>query len=39
MEKLEKEEKPLSHKDRVQNLNNYLSTLSEHYDLPKVGPG
>jgi len=25
-----------SHKDKVQNFNTYLNTLSEHYDIPKV---
>ncbi|KAJ3023813.1 hypothetical protein HKX48_000947 [Thoreauomyces humboldtii] len=28
-----------SHKDRVANFNKYLEGLSEHYDIPKVGPG
>lgn len=28
-----------SHRDRVQNFNEYLANLSEHYDIPKVGPG
>lgn len=26
-----------SHKDRVEKFNNYLSNLSEHYDVPKIG--
>eukprot|EP00055_Hartaetosiga_balthica_P000106 m.135680 g.135680 ORF g.135680 m.135680 type:complete len:119 (+) comp10136_c0_seq1:55-411(+) len=25
-----------SHKERVQQMNEYLSTLTEHYDIPKV---
>ena len=25
-----------SHKDRVQELNQYLEKLSEHYDIPKA---
>ncbi|KAJ7958670.1 protein FAM32A-like [Quillaja saponaria] len=28
-----------SHRDRIQQFNQYLATLSEHYDIPKVGPG
>ncbi|KAI6681070.1 hypothetical protein NL676_034951 [Syzygium grande] len=28
-----------SHRDRVQEFNQYLANLSEHYDIPKVGPG
>ncbi|KAJ3191980.1 hypothetical protein HK101_007209 [Irineochytrium annulatum] len=28
-----------SHKDRVAEFNNYLDKLSEHHDIPKVGPG
>ncbi|KAH8698513.1 hypothetical protein BGW36DRAFT_358049 [Talaromyces proteolyticus] len=28
-----------THKERVQELNRYLSTLSEHHDMPKIGPG
>ncbi|CAL2234536.1 unnamed protein product [Prunus armeniaca] len=28
-----------SHRDRVQEFNHYLANLSEHYDIPKVGPG
>ncbi|KAJ1960922.1 hypothetical protein IWQ62_004046 [Dispira parvispora] len=28
-----------SHRERVAELNEYLETLSEHYDIPKVGPG
>ncbi|XP_056697849.1 uncharacterized protein [Spinacia oleracea] len=28
-----------SHRDRVQRFNEYLANLSEHYDMPKVGPG
>ncbi|KAI8992183.1 hypothetical protein BDF20DRAFT_848807 [Mycotypha africana] len=28
-----------SHKDRVQEFNQKLENLSEHHDIPKVGPG
>ncbi|CAO1619150.1 unnamed protein product [Parajaminaea phylloscopi] len=28
-----------SHKERVGEFNKYLENLTEHYDLPKVGPG
>jgi protein FAM32A len=28
-----------SYKDRMQDFNQYLTKLSEHYDIPKVGPG
>ncbi|KAJ3150401.1 hypothetical protein HDU89_003182 [Geranomyces variabilis] len=28
-----------SHKERVAEFNKYLEGLSEHYDIPKVGPG
>ena len=28
-----------THKERVQELNRYLSGLSEHHDMPKIGPG
>jgi protein FAM32A len=28
-----------THKDRVAEFNNYLESLSEHHDIPKVGPG
>ncbi|GAA5869813.1 hypothetical protein JCM1840_007643 [Sporobolomyces johnsonii] len=28
-----------SHKDRVAEFNEKLENLSEHYDIPKVGPG
>jgi len=29
----------LTHKERVEKFNTDLSKLSEHYDIPKVGPG
>lgn len=35
-EKVRKEAKK-SHKDRVQEFNDYLERLSEHHDLPRVG--
>ncbi|GFZ04405.1 hypothetical protein Acr_16g0010290 [Actinidia rufa] len=28
-----------SHRDRIQDFNQYLANMSEHYDSPKVGPG
>ncbi|KAK3274988.1 hypothetical protein CYMTET_16862 [Cymbomonas tetramitiformis] len=28
-----------SHKDKVKRFNEYLNTLTEHHDIPKVGPG
>ncbi|KOM41908.1 hypothetical protein LR48_Vigan04g210600 [Vigna angularis] len=28
-----------SHRDRIHEFNRYLANLSEHYDIPKVGPG
>ncbi|CDR98821.1 uncharacterized protein SPSC_04745 [Sporisorium scitamineum] len=28
-----------SHKDKVDAFNKYLASLSEHHDIPKVGPG
>ncbi|CAI0442191.1 unnamed protein product [Linum tenue] len=28
-----------SHRDRIQGFNQYLANMSEHYDIPKVGPG
>ncbi|XP_035823286.1 protein FAM32A-like [Zea mays] len=28
-----------SYKDRMHDFNQYLANLSEHYDIPKVGPG
>lgn len=28
-----------SHRDRIQDFNQYLANISEHYDIPKVGPG
>ncbi|KAH1056490.1 hypothetical protein J1N35_034555 [Gossypium stocksii] len=28
-----------SHHDRIQKFNQYLANLTEHYDIPKVGPG
>ena len=38
MKKLAKEA-GRSHRDRIQEFNEYLANLSEHYDIPKVGPG
>eukprot|EP01018_Ginkgo_biloba_P025151 Gb_27585 [translate_table: standard] len=28
-----------SHRHRIEEFNQYLANLSEHYDIPKVGPG
>ncbi|XP_075666067.1 uncharacterized protein LOC142635897 [Castanea sativa] len=28
-----------SHRDKIQDFNQYLANMSEHYDIPKVGPG
>ncbi|KAF5368449.1 hypothetical protein D9758_002270 [Tetrapyrgos nigripes] len=28
-----------THKDRVNEFNSHLESLSEHHDIPKVGPG
>ena len=28
-----------THKERVEELNKYLSALSEHHDMPRIGPG
>ncbi|RMJ22863.1 hypothetical protein PHISP_06257 [Aspergillus sp. HF37] len=28
-----------THKERVEELNKYLSSLTEHHDMPKIGPG
>ena len=28
-----------SHRDRIHEFNQYLANLTEHYDIPKVGPG
>lgn len=28
-----------SHRERVQEFNEYLTNLTEHHDIPKVGPG
>ena len=29
----------LSHKEKVEKFNNKLSKLSDHFDIPRVGPG
>eukprot|EP00271_Cylindrocystis_brebissonii_P015697 TRINITY_DN38672_c0_g1_i1.p1 TRINITY_DN38672_c0_g1~~TRINITY_DN38672_c0_g1_i1.p1 ORF type:complete len:152 (-),score=35.56 TRINITY_DN38672_c0_g1_i1:850-1305(-) len=28
-----------SHRQRIEDFNKYLANMSEHYDIPKVGPG
>lgn len=38
-EKFEREGGVKTHKERVEELNRYLSGLSEHHDMPKIGPG
>ncbi|KAF2220408.1 hypothetical protein BDZ85DRAFT_251752 [Elsinoe ampelina] len=37
-EKLRKEGAK-THKEKVEELNKYLSGLSEHHDMPRIGPG
>ncbi|PWZ01200.1 DUF1754-domain-containing protein [Testicularia cyperi] len=37
-EKIRKEAKT-THKDKVDAFNRYLESLTEHHDIPKVGPG
>ncbi|KAL8790033.1 MAG: hypothetical protein Q9195_006535 [Heterodermia aff. obscurata] len=34
-----KREGTKTHKERVEELNRYLSNLSEHHDMPRIGPG
>ncbi|KAH8820044.1 hypothetical protein F5884DRAFT_35823 [Xylogone sp. PMI_703] len=34
-----KKEGVKTHKERVEELNKYLSNLSEHHDMPRIGPG
>jgi protein FAM32A len=34
-----KKEGVKTHKERVEELNRYLSRLSEHHDMPRIGPG
>ena len=38
-EKFEREGGGKTHKQRVEELNRYLSGLSEHHDMPRIGPG
>ncbi|KAL8488423.1 hypothetical protein ACS0TY_024628 [Phlomoides rotata] len=38
-QKIELERLAKSHRDRIQEFNQYLANLREHYDIPKVGPG
>lgn len=42
-QKKQQEKLPLlagkSHKEKVAEFNEYLAKLSEHHDIPKVGPG
>mmetsp|Transcript_10608 Transcript_10608/g.15827 ORF Transcript_10608/g.15827 Transcript_10608/m.15827 type:complete len:121 (-) Transcript_10608:98-460(-) len=28
-----------THREKIKEFNNYLGSLSEHYDIPRVGPG
>lgn len=28
-----------THKERVEEYNKYLANLSEHHDMPRIGPG
>ncbi|KAF1945886.1 DUF1754-domain-containing protein [Clathrospora elynae] len=39
MEERLKREGVKTHKEKVEELNKYLSGLSEHHDMPKIGPG
>jgi protein FAM32A len=39
MEERLKKEGVKTHKEKVEELNKYLSGLSEHHDMPKIGPG
>ena len=34
-----KKQPPKTHKDKIKEFNEKLDALSEHYDIPKVGPG
>ncbi|KAL8704977.1 MAG: hypothetical protein Q9201_001874 [Fulgogasparrea decipioides] len=34
-----KREGTKTHKERVEEFNHYLSSLSEHHDMPRIGPG
>ena len=39
LEERMKKEGVKTHKEKVEELNKYLSGLSEHHDMPKIGPG
>ncbi|KAF8545313.1 hypothetical protein BDD12DRAFT_1916 [Trichophaea hybrida] len=39
MEKRLAKEGIKSHKERVEEYNKYLASLSEHHDMPRIGPG
>jgi protein FAM32A len=39
LEEKVKKEGVKTHKEKVEELNKYLSGLSEHHDMPKIGPG
>ncbi|KAK9458673.1 uncharacterized protein V1516DRAFT_129960 [Lipomyces oligophaga] len=39
MEKVLSKKASLSHREAVDEYNKYLSSLSEHHDMPKIGPG
>ena len=39
LEEKMKREGVKTHKEKVEELNKYLSGLSEHHDMPKIGPG
>ncbi|OBT85456.1 hypothetical protein VE02_06161 [Pseudogymnoascus sp. 03VT05] len=38
-DRLKREGGGRTHKQRVEELNRYLSGLSEHHDMPRIGPG
>lgn len=39
LEEKMKREGVKTHKEKVEELNKYLSGLSEHHDMPRIGPG
>ncbi|KAK5135898.1 hypothetical protein LTR08_004548 [Meristemomyces frigidus] len=38
-ERLQRDGGVKTHKEKVEELNKYLSKLSEHHDMPRIGPG
>lgn len=39
LKKRAEESAETSHRQKIEKFNKYLNGLSEHYDIPKVGPG